>query len=310
VPNLRRRPLLAAQAPALIAAMAWASLGRAARADLVHAHFGPTGLAALPARYLLGRPLVVSLHGSDGRGAGRLNPLTLANRQVLPRAHRVIAVNSDLAAAARALGTNPGRLHVIFNGVDVERFRPLDGATTGARLLCVGRLVAIKGLHHLLAAMPHILGRVSTARLTVVGDGPLRAPLESLARDLGVAAAVRFVGMQPHSLVQRYLNEADVFVLPSLKEGLPGALLEAMACARAVVATGVGGVPEVIASGDNGVIVLPASPEAIAAAVVELLKNAEARDRMGRAARQTVVERCAWPRVAAQTLAVYRQALA
>ncbi|OGL00951.1 MAG: hypothetical protein A3D33_19895 [Candidatus Rokubacteria bacterium RIFCSPHIGHO2_02_FULL_73_26] len=141
------------------------------------------------------------------------------------------------------------------------------------------RMTAQKGHAHLLDALPAVLARVPAVVCVLIGDGPLRAPLEARARALGVAARCRFTGARAD--VADLVAALEVVVLPSRSEGLPFALLEAMALGKPVVATTVGGCPEVVEDGRTGWLVPPGDAPALAGAVLRLLEDAPAARAMG-----------------------------
>ena len=187
---------------------------------------------------------------------------------------RYIAVSEEVARRLRARFRVPdSRLQVVRNGIDVDRYcRPTDPelrqslrAGTRAVVLTVARLDPQKGHEHLLAAAAEL----PDADFVFAGDGPERRRLEAMARALGVADRVRFLGHRRD--VPDLLAACDVFVLPSLYEGLPLSVLEAMAAGKPVVATGVGGTDEAVVDGSSGLLVRPASPAALVTAIRALL---------------------------------------
>ena len=179
------------------------------------------------------------------------------------------------------------RLHVIHCGVDPDTFAT-HSDVVGNRLLYVGRLAAVKGLPILLRALATIATDHPAVTLDVAGDGPDRAMLTELAASLGVADRVRFLGYQSESQVRDLLRQTDVFVMASFAEGLPVVLMEAMAAGTPVVATRVAGVSELVDDGRSGLLVPPADPDALAAAVGRLLGDAELRRRLAAAGRAMV----------------------
>ena len=278
VRNVRRRPWLA---PLLGFTMIRA-LRRAARgADLVHAHWLAGGAVAALAR----TRFVLTLHGSGP--AGRYSDLELARRvprlvgAVLRRAEVVICVSEALGAMAREHGAKDVR--VIPNGVELPERVAEEAAQ--AHVLFAGRLSPEKGIADLVEAAHDL-------PLVVAGDGPLR--------DL-VPDALGFVA---HHELDRLYDDAAVIVLPSYREGLPLAVLEAMAHGRPVVATRVGGIPELVEDGVTGFLVEPGDCNALRAALQRLLGDPELRRRMGAEARRRV-RRCSWDTVAAATLDAY-----
>jgi glycosyltransferase involved in cell wall biosynthesis len=258
-------------------------LRRASRdADLVHAHW----LAGAAVARFSGRPFVVTLHGTGS--AGRLSDLSLAARAprlvrfLLRPARAVICVSDVLAETMRSIGLEHARS--IPNGVDLPRERLEESEEPF--VLYAGRLSQEKGIGELVEATRGM-------RLVVAGDGPLRGL---------VPDALGFVS---HDELDRLYDRAAVVVLPSHREGLPICVLEAMAHGRPVVATTVGGIPQLVEDGRTGLLVEPGDAEGLRVALERLLSDAELRRRMGRAARVRVQRMCSWERVTDETLAAY-----
>ncbi len=275
--NVRRRPWLALFAPALLA-----SFVRAARrvdADLLHAHWLPAGWVAART----GKPYVVQVWGTDVELARRAPWLA---RGVLRGARLVIAPSSALAASARELGAPD--VQVIPSGVDL----PVDVGeeVSPPEVLYAGRLSPEKGVLELVDA-------AGGMKLVVAGDGPLRER---------VPGALGFV---PHDELQRLYARAAVVACPSRREGFGVACLEAMAHARPVVATDVGGLRDLVVDGETGLVVPPRDPAALRAALERLLGDEELRRRLGKAGRERARERFSWEAVTDATLAAYRMSL-
>ena len=248
----------------------FASLAREARRkarrfrpDVVYAHFlVPAGLiGALASR----APLVVTAHGQDVRNIGSAPGMRALTRWTLKRASAVIAVSRFLARELETkLPQARGKVSVIDCGVDLERFQPRDQAEARARLgwdgddplfLCVGSLSERKNVLRLARAF----SRLGKGSLVYLGDGPLRGELEG-------RAGVRLLGRVPHELVPTWLAACDVLCQPSLVEPFGQAPLEAMACARPVVATRLGGPPEFVPA-EAGVLVDPMDEDALVRAL-------------------------------------------
>lgn len=269
-----------------------------ARPDWILAHFTlPGGEVARRWAGRFGIPYAVVLHGADvpdsqkGR-FGLLYPMVKPLvRRVWRQAAHVIAVSDTLQDLA--LRTWPGgQINVIPNGVDVDRFQPVGREDVEPRdekivLLVVARLIEIKGIQHLLTALsllPETLRQ--KIDLHLCGTGPYEADLRRQAEQLGNTAQVHFAGLLPYEQIPVRLQEADMFVLPSLQEGLPLSLLEAMASGLPVVATAVGGIPTVIRDGDNGLLVAPGDVAGLGDALVRLADDPALRTRLGVAARR------------------------
>jgi L-malate glycosyltransferase len=188
------------------------------------------------------------------------------------------------------------KTRTIRYGVDTDRFRPGNGAAVrrslglsgkGPVFGTIARLTEQKGHRYLLEAASRALRVRPDLNFVFAGDGPLRDSLTARARSLGIADRVRFLGYRTD--VTALLAAFDVFTLPSLYEGLPNAVLEAMACGRPVVATAVDGTPEVVAEGETGLLVPPRDPDRLSEAVLRLAGDARLRTSMGAEARRRAV---------------------
>ena len=195
-------------------------------------------------------------------------------------------------------GCPRAKMVLIPNGVREDALRPAGDGRAKRRELglppdtpvigAVSRLAWKKGIRHLIEATPHILESSPNAHVVIAGDGPLRAELEANADALGVRDRVLFLGSRSDTI--ELMAAFDVFVLPSVVEGMSNALLEAMAVGRPVVVTDVGGNPEVAVDGETGLVVPPADPPQLAASIVKLLEAPELAAEMGAAGRRRVLE--------------------
>ncbi len=237
--------------------------------------------------------------------------------RLLARGTRFIAVSEAQRAQLLQAGTRSSVVAVVRNGVDIDRFVPRDVAGARAELgldadspiiLVPARLVARKGHPDLIAALPHVAQSIGDVEVLCAGSGPLREVLSALASSAGMSAHVRFLGHREDMPV--LMSAADVICLPSLIEGMPLAVLEAMACARPVVATSVDGVPEVIDDGITGRLVPPRDPRRLARALTEFLADQTKRRLAGEAARRVAVERHSDEAMTRQLEAVYESWLA
>ncbi len=303
----------------------WRLTGRA-RYDLIQAHWViPNAPVAVLVGLLRRIPVVISLHGSDVYLAERVRPVGWVARWALGRAAGVTASSPDLLERAQRLGASRERAAVIPYGVDPAVFkapaRPraevrhaLGFEPHEAVLLCVGRLVYKKGFEYALRAMPQVLQSYPQARLVVVGAGDLAASLKKLAAELGITDRVRFEGAVAHTRLPDYLAACDLFLLPSVVDdsgnvdGLPNTLLEALAAGRPVVASRVAGVPLAVEDGQNGLLVSPRDPQALAQAILRLLADPALRDRLGQAGRRKVEQELNWPAVVARYCQIFEAA--
>jgi teichuronic acid biosynthesis glycosyltransferase TuaC len=253
---------------------ALARLGGAEQFDLIDAHyFYPDGVAAARLAQELKLPLLITGRGTDLT----LIPQSPSARSQIQwaagQASALITVCEDLKQRLIALGEAETRIVTLRNGVDLQRFSPGDRAASRARLgidgftlLSVGSLIPRKGHELIIAA----LAELPEATLVIAGSGPMRDELESVAREKGVSARVRFLGEVAHDDLSEAYRAADIFVLASSREGWANVLLEAMASGTPVVATNVNGTPEVIRDPKLGILVEERSAAALARAIQEL----------------------------------------
>lgn len=174
-------------------------------------------------------------------------------------------------------------------------------------ILYVGRLAPRKGVHYLLQAMPHIIKNFSKARLVVVGEGPLEHYLKDLSRRLRLQNSVTFLGYVSDEEIRQLFAVANVVVVPSVFEGCPLVLLEAMAAGKPVVASAVQAIPEVVKHGFSGLLVKPSNIHEIEHAVVRLLKDESLANYLGENARRTIIKDYTWEKTARRTLEVYEK---
>jgi len=290
-------------------------LVRATQYDAVHVFFSlPTG-ALLPLVRPRGTQVVLSLRGSDVPGYDPYNRLmqrmhrllTPLTRWIWRRADRVVAVCDSLGQLTQQ--TVPGLGYtVIPNGVDLTLFHPAQraGQVRGSgpiRCLAVARLVERKGLGELIRAFA-LLPRGEFA-LEIVGDGPDRMVLGELAENLGVAAEIRFAGSLDRDAVAERYRAADLFTLPSSAEAFGNVFAEALASGLPIVGSTVGGIPELVEHGVNGLLIDPGQPLALARAVQYLAQDPELRRMMSvrnRAKAEAVLE---WSQATNRYLALY-----
>jgi len=237
----------------------------------------PDGFAAVIAARLLGVPAVVKLHGSDINLIAKLPGPRRMLAWALPRAARIVAVSRALADEVMQLGVARDRIAIVMNGVDAELFHPRDrvaaraelGLPAGPIALYVGNLKEEKGVLDLAAAWATVARALPAATLVVVGGGPATEALKAAV--VGLGESVRLVGTQPLPQIPTWMAACDLLVLPSHAEGTPNVVLEALASGRRVVATTVGGIPDLVTCPELGELVPPRAPDALADAIVRAL---------------------------------------
>lgn len=248
------------------------------RPHIVNIHFvRHDGIYFLLLRPCFRYKVVLTAHGSDVMAPQKQSAALLPH--LFPRADAVTVVNTRLAERIHGYaGVDARRVHVIPNGVDYEYWErssatPLRTSPAPV-VISVGGLTHVKGHDVLIRALAVLRQRVPDAVLVIVGDGKSRAELEQLAVEQGVHRATTFTGTLGSDEVRTLLHRADVFALPSRSEGMPLALLQAMAAGVPPVATWVGGVTDVI-EGDSGLLVPPDEPVALADALARVLTSAD-----------------------------------
>jgi glycosyltransferase involved in cell wall biosynthesis len=254
--------------------------------DVLHCHGYRENFYATVARVAIPR---VTTNHLWKRTTAALRFYAWVDARLLRAFDRIVGVSAEIHTELAALGFRAPQLAYIANGVDVDRYAAVRAPPDGRRVvvLAVGSLTAEKGHEHLLAAVAKLPDRCDV-RVRIAGEGPRVEPLRARARELGVAANVDFLGRRDD--VPELLADADVFVLPSLSEGLPIALLEAMAAAKACIGTDVGDVPRAVEHEVTGLLVRRGDSEALAAAIARLVADSGLRLRLGAAARRRVIE--------------------
>ncbi len=311
-PNkIRRQPAYLALLPGYLAAgmlAAW-RLARQGRFDIVHVHWPvPQGVLGWAAQQGGGGRLVATFYGAD---------LVLGRRLTLARPFLQAFAGScaDVAAISTYTAAELARLtgveaRLIPYGIALP---PGDGewpAEPGL-ILTVGRLIARKGQAYLVEAMPLLLQRHPEARLVIVGEGHERPQMEELVHRHGLAGRVTLAGRVSDAELQRYYARCDIFVLPAIvddagdTEMLGMVSLEAMVYGKPVVATDVGGIPDIVRHGETGLLVPQRDAAALAAAIGQLLDDPALSRRLGQAGHAFARDRFAWPAVVAETLALY-----
>ena len=312
-------------------------------ASLVHSHTWYANFAGHLAKELHGLPHVVTTHSleplrpwkAEQLGEGGYELTRFIERTALEHADAIVAVSGSMREDILRVypQLDPDRIRVIANGIDADEYAPDHGTDVLARhgvdptrpsVVFVGRITHQKGVTHLLDAAAEIDPSAQLVLCAGAPDTPeiaeeVRAKVDALRLERGNVVWIR--DMLPKASVIQLLTHATVFVCPSIYEPLGIVNLEAMACETAVVATAVGGIPEVVVDGQTGLLVpfepgehhSPADPEAfarrLAGAVNELLQHPERAASMGRAGRRRVLDRFTWSAVARETVALYERLL-
>lgn len=289
--------------------------------DLIHAH---SPLIPVPDEKL---PIMTTVHTpmrSEAKHIHGFRPYPIAARlqirmvsrieeKLFQRSGRIAVVANSVRAELASYSVLPNKVDWVGTGVDQQVFIPPPETRqlSDSYVLYSGRLLERKGLISLLRAASLISKEAPGVKFLLLGDGPLKNYLEKEAERLHIQSRFLLLGHIPFRARQQELIEfyqrAAIFVQPSLYEGLPATLLEAMACGKAVVATAVGGHPDAISHGSNGLLVPPNDPQALAKSLLALLQDGTMRKALGQAARNTIEERFTWDAVAQRTLQCYQK---
>ncbi|MFH1678491.1 MAG: glycosyltransferase [Candidatus Omnitrophota bacterium] len=259
--------------------------------DLIISYWAyPDGFAALLFSKMFRVPLIIRPRGSDINILAQERGIRGFIKLVLRSADKVIPVSGALRDKIIELGIVPDKLRVISSGVDRNIFKAIDkqearkllGVTNGHRLvLFVGNLVEVKGIDYLIKAM-HLLSAENSRdiSLNILGSGSLRQSLDKMIADLRLQDIVKMAGEISNQELSLWMNASDVFCLPSLNEGWPNVLMEALACGTPVVATDVGGIPEIINDRELGILIPPKSPEMLAQGIKQAFDKEWDRNRL------------------------------
>lgn len=258
-------------------------LFRQLRVDVVHSHSAPACIYGVSAARLARIPVSVNTrHGPRPELGSRQDRLYAYTARF---ADRIVGVSKDVASIIVRGGVPRNRVTTIWNGIDIEKYA-FSGPAPGGPAVVVGRLSPEKNVETLLRSLPEVIKWVPAFRLQIIGDGPSRANLELLARHLNIGKHVDFIGQS--SDVPGRLREASMLVLPSWTEGISLALLEAMAIGLPVIASRVGGNPEVIARDEMGLLVSPRDAAGMAEAIVRVASDGALANGLGQEARRRV----------------------
>lgn len=228
--------------------------------------------------------------------------------KVIHRApHIVTAISGFLADRAARLRVDKSKIFITPNGVDLSQI-PKDEEKIANRVICVARLSWEKGLDYLIKAWPEVLKQTPEAKLVMVGEGDKRKEIETMIKDLNIADSVVLMGNLPHDRTLEEIKKSEIFICPSLAEGLGIVFIEAQACGVPAIGTRVGGIPDVIKDNENGLLILPKNSEAIVAAIAKLLKDKSMADKLSARAFQTV-KKYDWKNVISQINRLYEEVL-
>jgi hypothetical protein len=267
----------------------------------------------------LGIPFVVSVHGLDAFSTRQVpgwfgRRCYHASKDVYAAAARVICISEHVARRVREGVGNATNIRIVYNGVDSSLFAPTLTSTENATpatdvILSVGNMIPIKGHELLIRSVAAIAPNHPQVQCRIIGDGPERARLQELARELHIAGRVHFLGRKSRAEVATAMRECTLFALPSWYEGLGCVYLEAMSSERSAIACRGQGIEEIIRHRENGWLIEPKSLSDLTAALHQLLSDRALRTHLGRNARKTILQSYTLAHQADQLISVYRESL-
>jgi glycosyltransferase involved in cell wall biosynthesis len=274
--------------------------------DIVHIQALTISLPGLVSKIFLKKPYIVWARGSDVYLPDKFTKLI--SKVVLKNASYIIALNEDMK---RKINTIYKRENIIVvpNGIELEKFKdiyPQKQDNKIKTIIFVGTLRPVKGVEYLIKAMSIIHEKLPDTNLLIVGDGPDREKLETLAQELDLQGCTCFAGNVSNEKIPEYMAKADLFVLPSLSEGFPLVILEAMASGLPIVTTNIGGLPDIVKNGENGFLVEPKNPEALADKIMLLLSNKKSCKKIS-IINKTTIRDYSWSKIAEKLEKVYKE---
>ncbi|MEM2930822.1 MAG: glycosyltransferase family 4 protein [Thermoproteota archaeon] len=285
--------------------------------DIIHANnrFFFTTVCAVALKILIKKPLITTLHLGPMFFRRRLFDFYIRiydktlSRWIFNNSDKLLAVSTSVMKHALNSGASRERIKVIPNGVDISEFRPREGFKGNRirRIVFIGRLFPNKGAQYLIEAAPIILSKHPATEFVVIGNGPMKMDLIRLARRLNVEQAFRFLGIVQS--VPEILKECDIFVRPSLTEGMPLTILEAMACRLPIVASKIPGVSEIVKDGETGILIEPGNIRHLSEALNRLLEDKDYAERIKNNAYNFVRNHYSWDRVAEEYFKIYNEVL-
>ncbi len=285
--------------------------------DIIHVqtHLNATAVKAVRLANKFNIPAVITIHGVTAKinppvDAAQIAYLRTIGKILFKNSKKIVCLTQQDSIHIRALGCPHEKIVVIPNGVDTELFQPKPTSET-ALIAWHGRFVPQKGLEYLIKAAKIVVENGYPAvKFVLVGNGPLKPKIISMTADLRLTNNIKFIGRLPSLKdIESFLNNATMYAIPSLREGMPWALLEVMACGKPVVGSDISGINDVITHGKDGLIVPPMNSKQLADNILQLLGDAQLRERIGHNARNLIEEKYNWDLIGQKIESVYRNAI-
>ena len=311
---LEKQPRLYGLLPPFLAGMGLSLIRLARQHDIINAHWSACGAIAVLTQSMHRRPVITTLRGSDVYKAKKSGPFSLLHRKSIQGSSFTVGVSQTMAAELRRQHPDMAdKIRFVSDGVDDAFYAlPADRHRlflSPFKLLFIGSLIPLKGLDVLLKALARIKAQ-STWTLTVVGDGPEKGYLRSLATDLGIAPGIRFLGSVPPARIPKLMRDHYLFILPSYREGRPSVVLEAMAAALPVLASDIDGTRELVQHGKTGWLVPLGDVNALSGVLDDLIGGKRNLAAAGLAGRQWMQEQgLTWDNTARRYRQLYMDAI-
>lgn len=263
-------------------------------------------------------PNICTLIGSDIEISPKFKPFSYKlTRKMIEKSKALISVSKSLIQSTLNIGTPSRKIDLIYMGVDTARFNYFESDRIALReelhipeteivLLFIGNLLKDKGVNDLIKAFSKLCKQNLKTHLIYIGDGPYKSDLQDKISEYKIGTKVHLIGKKPHSEIHRWLNVSDIFILPSYHEGVPNVLLEAASCSRAIIATNVGGISEIIEDGKSGILINKGSVPELISALNHLISNPATIKSIGQEARTIVEKNFSWFENAERTIDIYR----
>jgi glycosyltransferase involved in cell wall biosynthesis len=300
---------------------------REMKPDVIHAHWiVPNGFSGALVSKITGVPLFCSLWGSDIFVAEKNRLYAFMAAFAGRQSSVVTSCSAELKDRLVALGVSENKVELVSNGCYADQFRPNLAAGAQIRrefgiapgeimVLALGRFAYKKGFDHLIRAAKHFAGDGSDVRLVIAGSGDLEGDLKAQARSTGLGDRILFPGLVARDRVPSFFAACDIFAMPSVHDpvgnvdGLPTVIVEAMGAEKAIVASDISGIPLAIRHEETGLLVPPADENTLTETIQRLIDDKDLRSKLGRAARQLVVEELDWSHIAARHRQIYLNAM-
>jgi glycosyltransferase involved in cell wall biosynthesis len=293
-----------------------ASVLRNIKPNIIHAHshLFLSSFEAIKEAKKLRLPSVLTVGGvSVERDAftnfAQQSYLYTVGRWIFRNATRIICLTRSDAYEAMKYGAERLKISIVPNAIDLNLFKPSNEKSIEPLFVWVGRVVPEKGLHYLVKAIKVVVRDYKDAKFILIGDGPMLPLIKKMVEKLGLNEYVRFAGFMDSKSVSHILSKATGFVFPSLKEGMPKAVLEAMACGIPIIASGISGIDEFVTNGYDGLLVPPEDHQMLGEAIMNVINDSSLAAKLGANARKTVETGHNWDAILGALDSVYKEAL-